>query len=42
MGGKIRMDLKEIATNTRNRSVSVQDKDCWRVIVNAPLNFRVP
>ena len=31
----IRMDLKEICTNTRNWVDSVQDRDYWRAVVNA-------
>ena len=38
----IRMDLKEIGINTRNWVVSVQDRDYWRVLVNAALNLTVP
>jgi hypothetical protein len=36
------MDLKEIGINTRNWIDSAQDKDYWRVIVNAALNLRFP
>ena len=36
------MDLKEIGFNTRNWVDSAQDMDCWRVLVNAELNLRVP
>ena len=38
----IRMDLKEIVTITRNWVDSAQDRDYWRVLVNAALNLRVP
>ena len=38
----IRMDLREIGINTRNWVDSVQDRDYWRVLVNATLNIRVP
>ena len=38
----IRMDFKEIATNTRSWVVSAQDRDYWRALVNAALNLRVP
>ena len=31
----IRMDLKEIGTNTRNWVDSAQDRDYWRAHVNA-------
>ena len=34
----IRMDLKEISINTRNWFNLVQDKGCWRALVN----LRVP
>ena len=37
----IRMDLKEIGINTRNCVDSPQDRDYWRVLVNAALNLRV-
>ena len=37
----IRMDLKEIGINTRNRVDSAQDRDNWRGLVNAPLHLRV-
>jgi hypothetical protein len=36
------MDLKEIGINTRNWVVLVQDRNYWRALVNAALNFRVP
>ena len=38
----IRMDLKEIGINAKNWIDSAQDKDYWRGLVNAALNFRVP
>ena len=38
----IRMDLKEIGVNMRNWVHSTQDRDYWRVVVNAALNLRVP
>ena len=37
-----RMDLKEIGGNTRNWIDLAQDRDYWRVLVNAALNLRVP
>ena len=38
----IRMYLEEIGINARNCVVSAQDRDYWRVLVNAALNPRVP
>ena len=38
----IRMDLKEICINAGNWVESTLDKDCWRALVNAALNLRVP
>jgi hypothetical protein len=38
----IRMDLKEIGSNTRKWVDSVQDRDYWRPLVNAALNPQVP
>ena len=38
----IRISLKEIGINTRNRVDSVQERYYWRTIVNAALNLRVP
>ena len=35
------MDLKEIDISTRNWVDSAQDRDYWRALVNAALNFRV-
>ena len=40
--GSPRMDLKEIGINTKNWVDSAQDRDCWRVLVNAALDLRVP
>ena len=37
----IRIDLKEISIGTRNWIDSAQDRDYWRVLVNAALNLRV-
>ena len=34
-----RMDLKEIGINTRYWIDSAQDRDYWRALVNAALNF---
>ena len=38
----IRMDLKEIAINTRNWVDSAQDGDYWEALVNTALNLRIP
>ena len=39
----IRMDLEEIGINAGNWvDYSAQDRDYWRVLVNAALNLRVP
>ena len=38
----IRMDLKEMVINTRNRVDLTQDRDYRRALVNAALNLRVP
>ena len=37
--GNIRMDLNEIVINTRIWVDSTQDRDYWRALVNAALNF---
>ena len=37
----IRMGLKKIGINTRNRVGSTQDRDYCRAFVNATLNLRV-
>ena len=39
--GNIRMNLEEIGINARNWLDSARDRDYWRVLVNAALNFRV-
>ena len=36
------MDLKEISIYTGNWVDLAQDRDYWRALVNAALNFRVP
>ena len=38
----IRMDLEEIGINAGTWVDSIQDRDYWRVFVNAALNLRVP
>ena len=38
----IRMDLEEIGINAGNWVDSAQDRNYWRALVNAALNFRVP
>ena len=36
------MDLEEIGIDAGNWVDSAQDRDYWRVLVNAALNLRVP
>ena len=38
----IRMELEEIGINAGNWVDSAQDRNYWRVLVNAALNLRVP
>ena len=38
----IRMDFEEIGINAGNWVDSARDRDYWRALVNAALNFRVP
>ena len=38
----IRIDLEEIGINAGNWVDSAQDRNYWRVLVNAALNLRVP
>ena len=38
----IRMDLEEIGISAGNFVDSAQDRNYWRVLVNAALNLRVP
>ena len=38
----IRMEFEEIGINLGNWVDSAQVKDCWRALVNAALNLRVP
>ena len=37
--GNVAMDLKEMCVSTMNRIDSAQDRDYWRAVVNAALNF---
>jgi hypothetical protein len=37
-----RMDLEEISINAGNWVYSAQNRDYWRVLVNAALNLQVP
>ena len=39
---RIRMELKEIDVNTKNWINLTQNRDYWRALVNAALNFQVP
>jgi hypothetical protein len=38
----IRMNLEEIDINAGNWDDSAQDRNYWRALLNAELNFRVP
>ena len=38
----IKINLEEIGINAEYWVDSAQDWDCWRVLVNATLNLRVP
>ena len=38
----IRMDLEEIGINAGNWVDWAQNRDCWRALLNAALNLRVP
>ena len=38
----IRMNLEEIDINAENWVDSAQDRNYWRVLVNAALNLRIP
>ena len=37
-----RMSLEEMGVNAGNWADSAQDRNCWRALVNAALNLRVP
>ena len=41
MEDSIRVNLKDIAIDTRNWVDSAEDRDYWRALVNATLNVRV-
>ena len=38
----IRMDIEEIGINAEDWVDSAQDRNYWRPLVNAALNFRIP
>ena len=38
----IRMDLEDIGISAGNWVDLAQDRNCWRALVNAALNLRVP
>ena len=38
----IRIDMKEMGTNTRNWVHSAKDRNYWRTLVNATLSLRDP
>ena len=40
--GTIRMYLEQLCINADNWVDSAQDRDYWRVLVNAALNLRIP
>ena len=42
MGGHITMDLEEKGINAGNWIDSAQDREYWRVLVNAALNLQIP
>ena len=38
----VRMGLEEIGINADNCVDSAQDRNYWKILVNAALNFRIP
>ena len=42
MGGNIRMDLQEVGSGYVDRIGLAQDRDRWRTLVSAVMNFPVP
>ena len=42
MGDNIKMDLQEVGCGCMDWIDMAQDRDRWRVLVNAVINFRFP
>ena len=42
MGVNIKIDLEEMGIHAGSWVDSAQDRDYWRALVNAALNFQVP
>jgi hypothetical protein len=38
----IKMDFQEVGWGSRGRIALTQDRERWRAVVNAVMNFRVP